>query len=137
MASEKLFESRVKKWLHTQGIYAAGTPEDKMESENVGWFVKIWGGGYQRAGIPDLLMCVNGIFISIELKGEQGKPSELQNLNTERVNTSNGIGIILYPKGFEDFKKIVKGVMECNSHLAALSALKAVPTSTKCAILTG
>jgi hypothetical protein len=136
MAGEKLFENRVKKWLHSQGIYAAGTPKNQMEAVN-GWFFKVWGGGYQKAGIPDLLMCVNGFFISVELKAQKGTASELQKLNTERVNASNGIGIILYPDGFEDFKEIVKEVVKCSSAIPALIALKAVRSSSNCVIWTG
>jgi hypothetical protein len=137
MASEKLFEGRVKKWLHSQGIYAAGTPKNKMDVEQVGWFLKIWGGGFMKAGIPDVLMCVNGFFISVELKGESGTASDLQKLNTERINAANGIGVILYPEGFEEFKEIVKGVMMCNSHIAALNCLKGARLGSSCVIWTG
>lgn len=137
MASEKLFETRVKKWLHTIGIYAAGTPKNKMEAVEIGWFFKVWGGGYQKAGIPDLLMCANGFFISVELKATQGTASELQKLNTARINTAGGIGIILYPDGFEEFKKIMKGVIECNSHTAALNVIRNALTSSNCAIWMG
>lgn len=135
MASEKLFENKVKRWLHEQGIYAAGTPKNKMEAVN-GWFFKVWGGGYQKAGIPDLLICVNGFFIAVELKAQNGTASELQKLNTSRINAARGIGIILYPDGFEDFKKIVKGVIECNSHTAVLTALRNAHSSSNCVIST-
>ena len=135
MASEKLFENRVKKWLHTMGIYAAGTPMNRMEAVN-GWFFKVWGGGYQKSGIPDLLICVNGFFLAVELKAQNGTASELQKLNTARINAAGGIGIILYPDGFEEFQEIVKGVIECNSHTAALNALKTARTSSNCVIWT-
>jgi hypothetical protein len=137
MAGEKLFETRVKKWLAEQGVYAAGTPKNKMEAVETGWFFKVWGGGYQKAGIPDLLMCVNGFFISVELKAAQGTASKLQKLNTARINKAGGIGIILYPDGFEEFKKIMKGVIECNSHTAALNVIRNARTSTGCVIWTG
>jgi len=136
MASEKLFENRLKSWLHSVGVYAAGTPLDKMTAAQCGWFLKVWGGGMQKGGIPDLLMCVNGLFIAVELKGDTGKPSDLQRMNTARINQSNGIGIILYPDGVEDFKKIVKGVIACNGHTVGLSALKRADSSTRCVILT-
>ncbi len=136
MAGEKQFESRVKNWLHSQGVYAAGTPKNKMEAVN-GWFFKVWGGGYQKAGIPDLLMCVNGFFIAVELKASQGTASELQKLNTERINAANGIGIILYPNGFEEFQEIVKEVIKCNSAIPVLNVLKVARTSSSCVIWTG
>ena len=110
MTNEKLFENRVKKWLHGQGIYAAGIPSHKMEKGQRGWFLKVWGGGFQKAGIPDLLMCVNGFFVSVELKSAAGTATELQKLNTARINESGGIGIILYPDDFEEFKLLVSAL---------------------------
>ena len=136
MASEKLFENRLKKWLHAVGIYAAGTPSDKMTAAQCGWFLKVWGGGMQKGGIPDVLMCVNGLFIAVELKGDSGKPSDLQRMNTARINQSNGIGIILYPDGLKDFQKIIQGVIDCNGHTVGLNALKRACSSTKCVMLT-
>jgi hypothetical protein len=136
VASEKLFENKVKRWLHSVGVYAAGTPTDKMPVPVIGWYVKFWGGGMSKAGIPDLILCVNGVFITAELKGETGRPSDLQRLNTARINQSNGIGIILYPAGFEQFQQLIKGVIECNTAIQELNALKVAASSTKCVILT-
>lgn len=51
---EKEFQNEVIKFLKEQNIY----------------YIKIWGGGYQRSGIPDLIICLKGKFIAIELKTE-------------------------------------------------------------------
>lgn len=136
MGSEKNFEKKVERFLQSVGVYQAGTASDKMEAEQTGWFTKIWGGGYQKSGIPDLLICANGFFMSVELKAPTGRASELQNMNTARINQSNGIGIILYPDGFNDFQKIMKGVIECKCHIPGLKVLKNALSSTKCAIVT-
>lgn len=136
MAAEKQFEKKVERYLHSIGVYQAGTKTQEMNIPQTGWFTKIWGGGYQKSGIPDLLLCVNGIFIGCELKASDGKPSDLQKMNTARINITQGIGIILYPEGFEDFKNIVEGVIQCKYHIAELNALKDAHSSTKCAIVT-
>ena len=136
MAAEKNFEKKVERYLESIGVYQAGFPFNKMEAEQIGWFTKIWGGGYQKSGIPDLILCVNGFFISVELKAPNGRPSELQKMNTARINQSNGIGIILKPDGFEQFKKIVEGVIQCKCHIQELNALKGVLSDTKCDIVT-
>ncbi|MCD8090519.1 MAG: VRR-NUC domain-containing protein [Clostridiales bacterium] len=136
MAAEKLFENRIKKYLHSAGVYPVGFASDRMEGEPIGWYTKIWGGGYQKSGIPDLICCINGIFIAVEVKASNGRPSELQRLNIKRINKSGGIGLFLYPEGFEEFKNLIKGVTECNIHTAELSALISANSSTKCAILT-
>lgn len=135
MASEKLFEKKVEKHLHSIGVYQAGTPSQRMKTVQIGWFTKIWGGGYQKSGIPDLLCCVNGFFVSIELKASNGRPSDLQKMNTARINQSNGIGIVLYPEGFESFKELMKGVITCKHHIQELNSMKDALTGTGCAIL--
>ena len=124
MAAEKQFENKVKGWLRQ--LQQEGQPIK---------FIKIWGGGFQKAGIPDLICCINGIYVEVELKASNGKPTELQEYNIKVTNEANGIGIILYPEGFEQFKTIVKGVTGCNFHIQGLTALKAANSSTKCVIL--
>lgn len=91
MISEKSFENKIKKFLKDEGC----------------WFLKTWGGGYQRSGIPDLLICCNGYFLGVELKASNGKASELQLWNIEKIKESKGVGLILYPKDFEIFKDLI------------------------------
>ena len=137
IAEEKLFEGQIKKHFHSIGIYPAGYPTDRMKVEMVGWYTKIWGGGYQKSGIPDILCCVNGVMMAVEVKASNGRPSELQKLNISRINKSGGIGVFLYPEGFEQFKELLKGVINCDTHIQALIALKSANSSTKCDIWTG
>lgn len=134
MAEEKLFEGQIKKYFHSVGIYPAGFPSDRMKVEMVGWYTKIWGGGFQKSGIPDLICCVNGVMLAVEVKASNGRPSELQKLNINRINTSGGIGVFLYPEGFEQFKELLKGVINCGIHIPALIALKNANASSKCVI---
>ena len=91
MAAEKLFENKIKKYLKDNGC----------------WYVKYFANGYTKSGIPDLLVCVNGYFVAIEVKAPKGKPSDLQLWNIEQINQSGGIGIILYPDQFDQFKEMV------------------------------
>lgn len=91
MAQEKNFEQRVKKFL---------------EAENC-WFVKFFANAYTKSGIPDVLVCCNGYFLGVELKAQNGKPSELQKWNIQKICESGGIGVILYPDQFNDFKQLI------------------------------
>lgn len=136
MAEEKLFETQIKKYFHAIGIYPAGYPTNKMKAPQIGWYTKIWGGGFQKSGIPDIIACVNGFMVAVEVKASNGKASELQKLNISRINAANGIGLILYPEGFEDFQKIIERVVRCNIHIQELTALKSVNSSSKCDIWT-
>ncbi len=58
-------------------------------------------------GIPDLILCLKGKFVAIELKNEDGKPSALQLYNIEKIKQSGGQAFILRPSEFEKFKEEV------------------------------
>jgi len=71
--------------------------------------VKYWGGGeYTKAGVPDILACVGGQFMGIEIKAKHGKVSPLQVYNLKQIDRSGGCAILLFPDDFESFKKMVK-----------------------------
>lgn len=95
------------------------------------WFFKVWGGGFQRSGIPDLICCINGTFVAIELKGTGGKPTKLQELNINNINAAGGIGLILYPADFREFKALAKEVSNgCGLATAGWNVLKNAGTSS-------
>ena len=91
MAAEKILENKVKAFLKDQGC----------------WILKTWSNGIQREGVPDLLVCCNGYFLGIELKAENGKPSQLQLWNIEQINKAGGIAFLLYPSKFYLLKDLV------------------------------
>ena len=92
MADEKNFENKIKNFLDEQGC----------------WYVKYFANAYTKKGIPDLLCCVNGYFLAIEVKAENGKPSDLQKWNVSKIRHCGGHAFILKPSQFESFCKLVK-----------------------------
>lgn len=78
----------------------------------------------------------NGISLDVELKAPDGKPTDLQKRNIKQINNSGSIAMILYPEGFEQFKNIMEGVIQCKVHIQQLNVLKAANASTKCDMLT-
>ena len=113
MAAEKLFEEKLKKWLESVGIYALGTPQQDMTTEPCGYWEKRWGGGkYTKAGLPDMHIVVNGINIEVELKAPNGRPSALQKQKLNQIDDAGCIGLVLYPKDFENFKCLVKRIKQ-------------------------
>lgn len=92
MAQEKNFENKIKAFLEEQGA----------------WFIKYWAGSkFTKDGIPDILACLNGYFVAIEVKAANGKPSELQKHHVKKINDSGGFAMILYPQDWNLFKKLV------------------------------
>ena len=97
MGSEKSFENKIKAFLKQQNC----------------WFLKYWGGGqFTKSGVPDIIACVNGYFVAIEVKAPTGKPSALQLYNLEQIKKSGGISILLYPKQWEEFKTLIQTLKE-------------------------
>lgn len=92
MAEEKRFENKVKEYLKSKGC----------------WFVKFFANNFTKAGVPDLIVCVNGHFLAVEVKSSKGKPSALQLCNIEEIRKAGGTAIVLYPDQFDDFKEIVE-----------------------------
>lgn len=74
------------------------------------WYVKIWGGGFQRAGIPDILICYKGFFIAVELKNEIGEASELQKYNIEKIKEARGIALVIRPQNESDLWEIMSEI---------------------------
>lgn len=92
MAREKQFEQKIKNFLKSQNCY----------------HVKYFGCGFSQAGVPDILACVNGHFLAIEVKAERGRVSELQRVNIERINNCGGVALVVKPSNFEMFKNLIK-----------------------------
>ena len=101
---EKVFEKKVKDYLKAHGC----------------WVLKTWSNGIQREGVPDLLVCCKGLFLGIELKNETGKPSALQLWNIEEIRKSGGIGVVLYPNQFDQFKHMIELLLSGNPNSAKI-----------------
>lgn len=91
MAQEKIFETKVKDFLRAEGA----------------WFVKFFANAYTQKGVPDVLACINGHFVGIEVKAQNGTPSELQRHHIKKIREAGGFAFILYPSGFDEFKRFV------------------------------
>ena len=64
MAAEKNFENKVKRYLESIGVYDLGTGADKMKVAPCGYYEKRWGGGYSKAGLPDMWCAVSTLMLN-------------------------------------------------------------------------
>jgi len=48
-----------------------------------------------RRGVPDILMCLNGSFIAIELKTDKGSTDKLQDYVLSRIDLSGGLALVV------------------------------------------
>ena len=95
MAEEKNLENKIKTYLKSKGV----------------WYIKIWGSMFTRSGIPDILCCINGKFVAIEVKSSIGKMSKLQEYEVEKVQKSKGLFYCVRPQNFNEFKKEVENLL--------------------------
>ena len=70
-----------------------------LKTEVGGWWTKVHGGPYQVSGIPDLLGCVNGRFISLEVKRPGNKPTVRQLYVIQALQDNGAVaGIVHSPE---------------------------------------
>ena len=50
-----------------------------------------------RHGTPDLLICLDGKFVAIELKKEGGRVMKIQELTLEKIMAAGGISFVASP----------------------------------------
>ena len=94
MAQEKTFENKIKKML----------------ADNDCYFVKFFANRMTKVGVPDILASVNGYFVGIEVKAQNGRPSELQLYNVQKIRESGGFACVVYPSGYDQLKSFIDGV---------------------------
>jgi len=92
MISEKQIENKIKRFLAEQGAY----------------YFKHFGCKFSKAGVPDIIACLHGKFLGIEVKREDGKLSELQKINLEQIRDAGGIGIVA--RSVEDIKECLNSM---------------------------
>lgn len=95
MAQEKTFENKIKKWLAANGCY----------------YVKFFANGFTRRGVPDILASVGGKFVAIEVKADNGRPSDLQLDNIREIRESGGFAWVVYPSGWPKLKELLTDVL--------------------------
>ena len=68
------------------------------------------GGMYGTSGIPDIICCLDGRFIGIEVKRPGGKVSRLQEITLRKIETAGGVGIVAF--SVEDVKQFINKLLE-------------------------
>lgn len=63
-----------------------------------------------KTGVPDVLASVGGYFVGIEVKAQNGKPSELQLYNVREIRKSGGFAFVVYPSGWPKLKAILQDI---------------------------
>lgn len=84
---EQTIQSKIIKHLEGKGAYVV-----KVTSAN-------------KAGVPDVLACLDGKFIGVEVKNETGRPTELQLYNIRRIISAGGVAGVC--RSVADVEKLI------------------------------
>lgn len=80
----------------------AATPESKVKAAvrkvldaNGAYYFLPAANGFGRAGIPDIIACVDGLLLAIECKAGKGKTTALQDREIAAIIESGGRAIVV------------------------------------------
>lgn len=57
------------------------------------WRFRPFMSGYGKAGVPDIVACINGRFVSIEVKREGKEPTKLQDTRMDEIRKAGGYAV--------------------------------------------
>lgn len=79
-------EAKVKQWLK------------KRMRENYPTCASYWppGGAFGKAGMPDSIWCVKGIYVAIEVKSPVGKATKLQIKRLKEIKEAGGVAAVIH-----------------------------------------
>lgn len=84
---EKVIENKIKTALTSLGINC--------------WFFKHAASAAMKVGIPDIICCIKGRFVGIEVKQEDGIQSDAQKVTCKNIQEAGGEYWIVW--SYEDF----------------------------------
>lgn len=78
------------------------TPESRVKDrvrevlrDHGAYYVQPVTGGYGASGAPDILTCVYGVFLGVEVKAGRNKPTELQKQNLRAIQAAGGVACVV------------------------------------------
>jgi Holliday junction resolvase len=66
------------------------------------------GNGFGRAGIPDIIGCMDGKFIAIECKAGKGKTTALQERELEWIGDAGGFTFVAREDNLDEMKQLLQ-----------------------------
>jgi pantoate kinase len=88
------------------------TPEGKVKKRVKGILTQVgayyampMGTGFGNSGVPDFLVCKQGLFYGIECKAGGNKPTALQLKNLDDIRKAGGIALVIDETNVETLRK--------------------------------
>jgi hypothetical protein len=68
--------------------------------------------GMGRSGVPDIICCVNGRFLAVEVKAGRNEPTRLQERELVAVQSAGGVALVINEHGIALLKGFIKLLRE-------------------------
>lgn len=65
--------------------------------------------GFGRSGVPDIICCFNSIFLAIECKAGDNKPTALQEREMKRIRTAGGDTFVINEENIHILEAYLRG----------------------------
>lgn len=65
-----------------------------------------------RRGVPDIILCLNGVFVALELKTDTGKLDKLQDITLKKIAAANGVSCSVSPATWPIVWEFLLGVSQ-------------------------
>lgn len=88
---------------------------------------------FTQSGVHDHILCVRGVFVSVEVKAGRGKMTPAQVEFGRRVRLAGGFAVCVNEHGIETFSRALRGLMQPTQSVAwraAVALLKQVAENT-------
>lgn len=71
------------------------------------WYCFPVAGPYGRAGLPDIMALMNGVFLGIEAKSGKNRPTELQRQQLRKIRSAGGLSMVVNEDNLDDFRNLL------------------------------
>lgn len=92
-------------------------PEKKLQDKAISYlkgrgiyYLNLYGDGMSGKGKPDIIACINGLFVAFELKHGSNDMQDDQKIHKIRIERSNGLHYSPYT--IDEFIEIVDGLVK-------------------------
>jgi Holliday junction resolvase len=92
MTPEAKVKRKVKEFLRSVGAY----------------YTMPQGTGMSSSGVPDFLVCKDGLFYGIECKANGNKPTALQNKNLDDILKAGGVALVIDETNVDQLKEFMR-----------------------------
>lgn len=101
----------------------ATTPEGKVK-DKIKAMLKSYGadvyyfmpamGSFGKAGVPDIILCVRGLYMGIEVKADARKnpPTALQEKNLAEIRAAGGAAFVIDANDLDFLKGFINGLID-------------------------